>query len=131
MRPATYDAATGEWIQRVQQRKFYPIQTVAMLLGVGAPSVYSSVKRGTLPAVRIGTTVHIAHDELLKYIETRDPNDLGFDGDDIVAVQVDPTSEIVSRAKAFGRQVGPKQIPLDFLDGDGATDEDEEEGAGS
>ena len=46
-------------------------EEVANAIGVGRATVYALIKRGELPAVRIGDSVRIPADALQKFVEKR------------------------------------------------------------
>jgi len=70
---ARYDSERNEWVKTVPGSKFYSLQKVAEILGVGGPSVYQAIKRGTLRAFKNPATgsIVVTHDDLMAYIQKR------------------------------------------------------------
>jgi excisionase family DNA binding protein len=71
MHAAQYDKKTKIWTQKVAYQQYYSVQTVCTILGVGSPSIYSAIHRGTLKAYRVGGVAHVKHEDLMQYLARR------------------------------------------------------------
>jgi hypothetical protein len=70
---ARFDPERNVWVKEIPGGQYYTLQKVAEILGVGGPSAYQAVKRGTLRAYRSPATggIVVTHDDLIAYIQKR------------------------------------------------------------
>jgi excisionase family DNA binding protein len=66
-----FDSEAGKWSIEVPEQEYYTVQDVSRILGVGAPSVYNYIRRGSLPAYKVGGSTKVKHEDLMQYIEVR------------------------------------------------------------
>lgn len=71
MHAASFDVKTKIWTQKIAYQQYYSVQTVCTILGVGSPSIYSALHRGTLKGYRVGGVAHVKHEDLMAYIARR------------------------------------------------------------
>jgi excisionase family DNA binding protein len=106
------------WIREDPVKEYYSVQETSQILGVGAPSVYSSIKRGSMPGYKVGGKTMVKHEDLVAYIAQRQNAASMSEKIDGAIRRIEPEVEQRKDAESMvpeGNDEGPK-TPLDFLD---------------
>jgi hypothetical protein len=113
MRPAAI--VEDNWIQKVPLKEFYNVQDLVVILDVGSPSIYETIRSGNIPAFRVDGVLCVRHDDLLAYIRRR-------------GMSVQPDREIVvekfvppsrPQTRTDGEPDLPTRVEMPLLDDDG------------
>ena len=96
MNAGTYDAEKGSWLMYLPAREWYSVQETSQILGVGGPTVYSAIRRGSLVAYKVGGSTKVKHDDLVNYIARRMSNAVATTTADEAIARIIP-SEVSSK----------------------------------
>lgn len=130
MNAAQLDQENDRWVQTWPTKEYYTVQECSHILDVGGPTVYSAIRRGSIKAVRINGTTHVAHEALIEYIDKRNEahGSTDFDISNAVIEEIKPEEDAKrkavemteavekERSKPEPEQESQKKSPLDFLD---------------
>ena len=119
MNAATYNEEKKVWEATVAAAEWYSVQEIGQILGVGGPTVYSAVKRGSLVAYKVGGTTKAKHDDLLNYIARRKSATIATATADATIAKIIPVVESQNRAKHLATTIaaetgesGPAPAPI-------------------
>lgn len=121
MRAAKLDKERGCWIQDIPIKKYYTVQECSVILDVGAPSVYSSINRGTMKGVRVDGVTHVAHEALVAYINRRGTGRKKTNLADAVIEEITPKED--KGREAVEMKDEPEPVEVDMQDGSGDAEE--------
>lgn len=112
MRSATLNEELGQWEAVIPVKEYYTVQDVMGILGVGGPSVYGAIKRGTMAGVYVNDVKHVRHTALLTYMSRRSSAPV-FDPDNLIIRDIIPDKEAAKEAASMVSD--DREFDADFL----------------
>jgi len=119
MNAATYNEETKVWTATIAYQEWYSVQDVGQILGVGGPTVYSAIKRGSCVAYKVSRTTKVKHDDLVAYIAKRMSSAAATTTADATIAKIIPVVESQDKAKRLASAIaaetgesGPAPTPI-------------------
>lgn len=129
MNPGTYDEEAKHWVCTVPGQEWYSVQDVSIILGIGGPSVYNAIQRGSLVAYKVGGSTKVKHEDLQAYISRRGQTQQTQRTADTLIERIVPEVQETRKAEQIAREAAAEgggsvgKIKLSLFDKPEAAEE--------